>query len=75
MEILSGLLSGFQNQTWYQIAGEIVVMASAISASMPARWKDKANGGQRTWYKWLYKAVDFLAVNVFHAKTDPADHR
>lgn len=64
-----GFMDSFTAQPWYLIVSEIVTMMSFMSAGMPARWKNKKDGTQRTWYKWLYMVVEFLASNVFNAKT------
>ena len=65
----TGIVDQFASQSWFAIAGEIVLMMSALAAAMPARWKEKKDETQRTWYKWLYNSVEFLAVNIFHAKS------
>lgn len=62
-------LNSFMNQEWWMIACEIVATMSVTAAALPPRWKMKADGTQRTWYTWLYNTVEFLASNVFHAKS------
>jgi len=72
MEILASILQGFTDQSWFQMVGEITFMASALAAATPDRWKVKKDGGQRTWYKWGYGAIEFMAINVFNAKSKNA---
>lgn len=60
----------FVDQAWYQMAGEITLFMSASAALLPPRWRVKANGKSRSWYKYLYMVVEFTAVNIFHAKSE-----
>jgi len=64
MEILTDWASG---QSWFQVAGEIVLWATAITAAMPTRLYKK-NGTERAWYKYISKPLNWLAGNVFKNK-------
>lgn len=64
------ILSKFISQHWIQIIAEVVFFASISAAALPARWKiDKGTGEQRTWYKYFYAVVEFLAYNFGNAKS------
>ena len=54
-------------QSWFQIAGEIMIFATTVTMAMPTRWYKK-DGVESAWYKWLSKGLNFLAGNVFRNK-------
>lgn len=67
-------LNSFADQRWFQIAAEITLFMSALASVLPAKWKIKSDGTPRSWYKYIYAVVEFLAYNFFNAKSiDPTE--
>lgn len=60
-EIFTYAVQFLQAQSWFNIVTSVVTLASAIAAATPT---PKPN----TKLANIYKVVDFLAVNVGHAK-------
>ena len=56
-----------EGQSWFQMAGEIMIFATTVTMAMPTRWYLK-DGQEVAWYKWLSKGINFLAGNVFRNK-------
>ncbi len=56
------MLESLSTQPWYAIAGEVVMTANLITASLPTRFKDNP------FMDFMMSALNFLAVNVFKNK-------
>lgn len=60
-ELLTSAIQFLQGQSWFGIVTSVIALASTIAAATPT---PKPN----TKLANIYKVVDFLAVNVGHAK-------
>jgi hypothetical protein len=60
-ELFTPVLEFLQSQSWYNIAASVVALASAIAAST-------ATPNPNSKFAWIYKVIDFLALNVGKAK-------
>jgi len=60
-EIFTKALEFFQSQSWYNVATSVIALASAIAALTPTPHLDSK-------FAWVYKIIDFLALNIGKAK-------
>ena len=56
-------MSGFYDQQWFQIAGEVVLMFTVITGSMPDKWVQKI-----PILGTLWPICNWLAGNINHPK-------
>ena len=56
----------FMNQAWFQIAGEIVLLFTAITGSLPDRWVQKVPILGTVW-----PIFNWLAGNIFNNINHP----
>lgn len=59
-------MSGFYDQQWFQIAGEVVLMFTVITGSMPDKWVQKI-----PILGTLWPICNWLAGNVFNNINHP----
>jgi len=60
-EIFTKAIEFFQSQSWYNVASSVIALASAIAALTPT-----PNPNSK--FAWVYKILDFLALNIGKAK-------
>ena len=64
MEIITQFIA---NQTWYQLAGEVVIFFTAITGALPDAWVARIPILGRLW-----PIFNWLAGNVFNNMNHPA---
>lgn len=60
-EIFTQALEFFQSQSWYNVVSSVIALASAIAALTPTP-------SPTSKFAWIYKVIDFLALNIGKAK-------
>lgn len=60
-ELFTSALEFVQSQPWYNVVSSVVALASAIAALT-------TTPNPNSKFAWVYKIIDFLALNVGKAK-------
>ena len=63
---MSNIVEAFMNQGWFQIAGEVVLMFTALTGAMPDRFVNKIPVLGKLW-----PIFNWLAGNIFNNVNHP----